>query len=122
MGCASLLTYWAVARQFLAVPHAWLVTTLSILGISIFLSSALVTGSVFKIIVASCGPGTKGSAVGVAKGYVGLGAGAYACIFDAIRQPGESDLDFLPMAAFFAMTCATLPALLLLPSRETLQQ
>lgn len=122
IGCASLLTYWAVATQLLAVPHSWLVTTLSILGISIFLSSALVTGSVFKIIVASCGPGTKGSAVGVAKGYVGLGAGAYACIFDAIRQPGESDLDFLPMAAFFAMTCATLPALLLLPSRETLQQ
>jgi MFS family permease len=122
LGSSSLLTYWAVARQFLLLPHSWLVPTLSILGISIFLSSALVTGSVFKIIVASCGPGTKGSAVGVAKGFVGLGAGFYACLFNSIQQPGESNLDFLPMAAFFTMTCATLPALLLLPSREKVQQ
>jgi hypothetical protein len=66
-GCASLMLYWGVARQFLLVPHDWLVVSLSLLGISIFLSCALVTGSVFKIIVASCGAGTKGSAVGVAK-------------------------------------------------------
>jgi hypothetical protein len=117
-GCASLMLYWGVARQFLLVPHDWLVVSLSLLGISIFLSCALVTGSVFKIIVASCGAGTKGSAVGVAKGYVGLGAGAYACLFEAIRTPGQSDLDFLPMAAFFFCCCATLPALILLPSKR----
>ena len=54
-----------------------------------------------NIISCTCGAGTKGAAVGVAKGYVGLGAGAYACLFESIRQPTSSDLDFLPMAAFF---------------------
>ena len=118
----STLSFWAVARQFIPVPHSMLVVTLSILGISIFLSSALITGSVFKIIVASCGPGTKGSAVGVAKGYVGLGAGVYASLFEAIRVPNETDLDFLPMAAFFAIVCGTLPALALLPTPEQVER
>lgn len=117
-GATSLLSYWVVARQFVVLPRPMLVPTLSILGISIFLSCALVTGSVFKIIVSSCGPGTKGSAVGVAKGYVGLGSGAYAVLFESIRGPTESPLDFLPMAAFFFIVCATIPALVLLPSRQ----
>jgi len=117
-GACATTTYWVVSRQFVALPHSWLVSILSVLGVTIFLSCALVTGSVFKIIVASCGPGTKGSAVGIAKGYVGLGSGAYACLFESIRSRGESTLDFLPMAAFFFLTCATLPALMLLPTKE----
>lgn len=53
---------------------------------------------------------------------VGLGAGLYACMFQSFKRSGESDLDFLPMAAFFAFLCATLPAVFLLPSKETLRQ
>lgn len=112
----SLIAYWAVARQFVIVE--WIVMTLSFLGVVIFLSSALVTGSVFKIIVGTCGGGTKGTAVGIAKGYVGLGAGVYACLFEAIRTESESDLDFLPMAAFFSIFVVTIPSLLLMPSHH----
>jgi MFS family permease len=119
-GAASLLLYWVVARQFVPVPFAYLVPVLSALGIATFLSCALVTGAVFKIIVSSTGSGTKGSAVGAAKGYVGLGAGLYACLFQAIQSQGQSDLDFLPMAAALFITCATIPALFLLPTKEEL--
>ena len=42
------------------------------------------TGSVFKVIVESCGAGTKGKAVGCAKGYVGVGSGVYVCLFGAL--------------------------------------
>ena len=99
-------------------PNWLIVPTLSALGVTVFLSCALVTGSVFKIIVNSCGPGTKGSAVGVAKGYVGLGAGAYACFFESIRQPYTSDLEFLPMAAVFFMVAGAIPSWLILPSKR----
>jgi MFS family permease len=117
-GAASLLFYWVVARQLVPLPRAFLVPVLSGLGIVTFLSCALVTGAVFKIIVSSTGSGTKGSAVGAAKGYVGLGAGLYACLFQAIQSQGQSDLDFLPMAAVLFIVCATIPALCLLPSKE----
>lgn len=114
----SLCSYWAVATQFVIVDRVLIVPSLSILGVLIFLSSALITGSVFKIIVSTCGPGSKGTAVGAAKGYVGLGAGAYACLFEALRTSNESDLDFLPMAAFFAIFVVVLPSLWLLPSND----
>jgi MFS family permease len=117
----SLLSYWCVARQFVFVPHQSLVAVLSTFGITTFLSCALVTGAVFKIIVAATGPGTKGRAVGAAKGYVGLGAGLYACIFEAIRlkRTLTSDLDFLPMAAFFAVFCCSIPSFCFLPKPQT---
>lgn len=118
--CVALLLYWVVARQFVPVARHLLVPTLSALGVFIFASSALITGSVFKLIVMTAQK-NKGTAVGAAKGYVGLGAGAYACLFEALRSSiYESDLDFLPMAAFFAITAATLPALLLLPGKQEL--
>ena len=120
-GAASLCVYWLVSKQIWSMEHESLVPVLSMLGIMIFLSCAMVTGSVFKILVAACGPGTKGSAVGVAKGYVGLGAGAYACIFEAMRAPHQSHLDFMPMAAFFFLLCAVTPALVLLPTQQQLQ-
>lgn len=122
VGAMTIMLYWAVARKLLEMPHALLVPTLSILGILIFLSCAMVTGAVFKIIVSSTGPGSKGSAVGAAKGYVGLGAGLYACMFQAIQGAGESELDFLPMAAFFFICCASIPALMLLPSKAEMDQ
>lgn len=121
-GAIALLTYWAVAKRTIAVERSHLVPVLSGLGISIFLSCALITGSVFKIIVTCCGPGSKGSAVGAAKGFVGLGSGVYACIFRAIRVPQQSNLDFLPLAAFFAIVSATLPALCLLPSKVSVDR
>jgi hypothetical protein len=120
VGATALMLYWSVATKgWIPIEDKELiVTALSALGVTIFLSCALVTGSVFKIIVESCGPGTKGSAVGAAKGYVGLGAGAYACLFEAIRPPTSSDLDFLPMCAFFFITAAVLPSWFFLPSKQ----
>jgi MFS family permease len=127
LGSTSLLLYWAVARQFIPLPHSWLVVALSILGIMVFLSAALITGSVFKIIVSCTATatandshaGSRGTAVGIAKGYVGLGAGVYASIFESIRHAGQSDLDFLPMAATFFLLCVLVPAQVLLPRKTT---
>ena len=122
-GAVCLMLFWAVARGL--VPSvssdkgpAAVVAVLSVLNVGIFLSCALVTGSVFKIISCHCGPGTKGSAVGVAKGFVGLGSGAYACLFQSIRRPGMSDLDFLPLCAFFFVTAACFPGWMALPRKE----
>ena len=120
LGAASLLSYWIVAREFIQLPRSLLIPTLCALGIFIFLTNSLVIGGVFKIFVGTCGPGTKGSAVGAAKGYVGLGSGAYACLFEALRVESSSDLDFLPMAAAFAILAAAIPALMLLPSKENM--
>uniref|UniRef100_A0A7S3KZU3 Nodulin-like domain-containing protein n=1 Tax=Amphora coffeiformis TaxID=265554 RepID=A0A7S3KZU3_9STRA len=120
-GCTSLLLYWCIAKEYIVIPsHAVLVTSLSLLGIFTFESSAMVTGSVFKVLTVTAGP-SKGPAVGVAKGLVGLGSGAYTCMFESIKTSNESDLDFLPLAAFLFFTCATLPGFMLIPSRKELQ-
>lgn len=121
LGSASLLAYWVVAREFIALPRSLLVPTLCTLGVLIFLTNSLVIGGIFKIFVSTCRPSTKGSAVGAAKGYVGLGSGAYAVLFQSLRGEGTSDLDFLPMAAVIAILAATIPALLLLPSKEKIR-
>ena len=118
LGASALTMYWIVAKQFVVLERELLVPTLSFLGVLIFLSCALITGAVFKIIVSTCGAGTKGTAVGAAKGYVGLGAGLYASLFEAFRTKGQSDLDFLPMAAFFFIVCVVLPATILMPSNQ----
>eukprot|EP00934_Nitzschia_sp_Nitz4_P004147 Nitzschia sp. Nitz4//scaffold12_size214221//4994//6859//NITZ4_001472-RA/size214221-processed-gene-0.284-mRNA-1//1//CDS//3329534936//4137//frame0 len=118
-GATSVMIYWAVATKY--IPFAsteFIVALLSFLGVTTFLSCALVTGSVFKIISCNCGPGTKGSAVGIAKGYVGLGSGVYACLFESIRSPSTSDLDFLPMCAFFFLAAASLPSWFVLPDKN----
>jgi Nodulin-like len=120
LGAASLLSYWVVAREFIELPRSLLIPSLCTLGVLIFLTNSLVIGGIFKIFVGTCGPGTKGSAVGAAKGYVGLGSGAYACLFQALRVESSSDLDFLPMAAVFAVLAAAVPALILLPSKENI--
>lgn len=105
-GSVSLMLFWLVVKEYFPSvidndDPTTVVVILSILNVIIFLSCALVTGSVFKIISCQCGPGSKGSAVGVAKGFVGLGSGAYACLFESMRQPFMSELDFLPLCAFF---------------------
>mmetsp|Transcript_9157 Transcript_9157/g.19827 ORF Transcript_9157/g.19827 Transcript_9157/m.19827 type:complete len:652 (-) Transcript_9157:123-2078(-) len=125
-GAMSLMLFWGVAKGHFPdlVPSnengdpTFVITVLSILNVGIFLSCALVTGSVFKVISCQCGPGSKGSAVGIAKGFVGLGSGAYACLFQSIRQPAMSDLDFLPLCAFFFVTAATIPSWIGLPNKE----
>ncbi|KAG7359936.1 major facilitator superfamily transporter [Nitzschia inconspicua] len=120
-GALALLSFWVVAKgwiPFLSNDPEIVVMVLSTLSVGIFLSCALVTGSVFKIISCQCGPGSKGSAVGVAKGFVGLGSGAYACIFESIRQPYMTELDFLPMCAFFFIVAASIPSWFILPSKE----
>jgi hypothetical protein len=75
VGALSLVLYWTVAKSVLPVNRDWIVPTLSMLGVLIFLSNATVIGSIFKILVRRCTPGDRGTAVGLAKGYVGLGAG-----------------------------------------------
>ena len=124
-GSISLMMFWAVAKGH--VPYissssenedpTFVIAVLSILNVGIFLSCALVTGSVFKVISCHCGPGSKGSAVGVAKGFVGLGSGAYACLFQFLKQPNTSDLDFLPLCAFFFITAASIPSWIGIPSK-----
>ena len=60
-----LTLYWIIATEQIKLPNIdLLVLTLSLFGVVIFMGCALVTGSVFKIIVESCGSGTKGKAVG----------------------------------------------------------
>ena len=81
----NLTLYWIIATERVHLPDIdVLVLVLSLLGVLIFMGCALVTGSVFKAIVESCGPGTKGKAVGCAKGYVGVGSGVYVCLFGAL--------------------------------------
>jgi len=117
-GAASMMSYWLVAREFIPLPRALLIPTLCLFGVLIFLSNSMVIGGVFKIFMTTCGPDTKGSAVGAAKGYVGLGSGAYACMFQALRSKTSSDLDFLPFAAICVILAATIPARILLPNKE----
>jgi len=114
-GALSTLVYWAVARQFFHITHV--VAILSVLAIAICLSCGLIIGSIFKLTLICGGPDFKGSAVGVAKGFVGLGAGVYATIFQALRVSDESALDFIPVLAFFFIICAVIPAWLLLPPK-----
>lgn len=96
VGGGSMLVYWMVATKYLAVEREWLVTILTMLTISTFLSNSLICGAVFKVIVKLC-DGEKGTIVGVAKGHIGLGAGAFAAIFSSLRR--ESSLDLLLIVA-----------------------
>jgi len=114
----SLGSYYWIATTSSSAPHDFVVPTLSAIGVWMFLSCAAVTGSVFKLISVNCddATGNKGVTVGTAKGYVGLGSGVYACLFESmkniLRSQGAtiSDLDFLPLAAFFAIVAACFPA------------
>ena len=116
LGCTCLTSYWMVATLRVKLQtQSLLVTTLSILGIFIFASCALITGSVFKVLVANC-PTSKGSAVGVAKGFVGLGSGVYAMLFESLGLP--STLDFLPMCGVLFVVAAVIPAAFVLPSKQ----
>lgn len=80
-----LTCYWMIVTERWKIGNInVLMFLLSVLGVLIFVGCALVTGSVFKVIVESCGKGTKGKAVGCAKGYVGVGSGVYVCLFSAL--------------------------------------
>lgn len=137
LGAVALVSFWAVAvgsddnhnndndnhndhyhpwMPTHAASQATLVAILSACAVFIFMACALITGSVFKIIVGNTSHHHKGQAVGAAKGYVGLGSGAYAVLFESLRR--NTDLDFLPMAAFFFIAAASIPALCLLPNKE----
>lgn len=123
-----LSLYWAIATgRFELRDVDSLIYLLSALSVVTFMGCALITGSVFKVIVESCASGTKGKAVGCAKGYVGVGSGVYVCLFGALfgssSSGGGSDselksLNFLLMAAVLSFLAATLPALLLLPRQS----
>lgn len=94
MGNVCVLSlYWLIATGRLwqldsdkkdDTTTTWLLFVLSLLGVLTFMFCALITGSVFKLLVESCGKGSKGKAVGCAKGYVGIGSGVYVCLFDAL--------------------------------------
>lgn len=120
-GCFSLISYWCIAKKYLVIEsHFLLVSLLSLLGVFTFASSAMVTGSVFKVLTVTSGP-SKGSAVGVAKGLVGLGSGVYTVMFESMKGDTESELDFLPMAGLLFVCFATIPAFCLIPSHKDLQ-
>lgn len=114
-GAMFTLMFWAVARQFVHATHA--VVILSFLAIGICLSCGLIIGSIFKLTLV-CGGPDKGAAVGVAKGFVGLGSGVYATIFQALRTADETALDFIPVLSFFFLVCVVAPAYLLLLPKE----
>lgn len=115
VAASALMSFWAVARRFIDIPVAGLVPILSLFGVLMFLGCALITGSVFKLIVSNTLPNNKGSAVGVAKGFVGLGSGAFAVLFSSLNR--KTDLDFLPLAAFSFLIACTLPAICFLPGK-----
>jgi hypothetical protein len=120
--------YWAIATEHIKILDIdLLIFLLSALSVVTFMGCALITGSVFKVIVESCGSGTKGKAVGCAKGYVGVGSGVYVCLFGALfgsssegggSGSGLESLNFLLMAAVLSFLAATLPALLFLPKQS----
>ena len=83
----NLTLYWFLATGRWDMTRGALMSVLSALGVVIFMGCALITGSVFKVIVESCGDGSKGKAVGCAKGYVGVGSGVYVCLFGALFGP-----------------------------------
>lgn len=144
-----LTCYWMIVTERWKLQNLnVLIVLLCILGVLIFMGCALVTGSVFKVIVESCGKGTKGKAVGCAKGYVGVGSGVYVCLFGAIfggssshggaklstspllvsslsssldgpQNPELNSLNFLIMAAILSFLAAVLPPLCLLPKQTS---
>lgn len=148
---AILLTwYWLLVTKRIKLFHhndidnssisinELLVFVLSFLSVMIFMGSALITGSVFKIIVERCTSGgssssscgSKGKAVGCAKGYIGVGSGVYVCLFGALfgssnssssTDDSSSSLYFLLMAAVLFIVAVTLPAVLLLPKKQKSQ-
>lgn len=111
-----LMLYWLVAKKIVELPELLLVPVLSILAIMSFTSNSLAIGALFKTIVVTAGPGNTGTAVGAAKGFLGLGSGLYACLFSYWKQPNQSNIDFLLMAAVLAIVCFTLPAYILMPA------
>jgi hypothetical protein len=148
---AILLTYyWLLATKRIKLLFHYndnndnssnkdqLVFVLSCLSVIIFMGSALITGSVFKIIVESCTSsggssssssscGSKGKGVECAKGYIGVGSGVYVCLFGALfgsssssssTDENSSSLNFLLMAAVLFIMAVTLPAVLLLPKKQ----
>lgn len=111
-----MTAYWAVARMLVIVDAKTLLFLLCFLGVLVFMTNSLVTGSVFKLLVVTCAPSTKGSIVGAAKGYVGLGGGLYACLFQAVKTPKSHHVDFMLMSAVLVLLAASLPAIVLLPT------
>lgn len=112
--------YWAIATQRIMIPSAdttedssTIVRVLSFISIMISVANSMVTGAVFKSIVSSTRPGTSGLAVGAAKGFVGLGSGAYACWFALLRRHGQSSLDFLLLVAVLGVSFVVLPSMML---------
>jgi len=108
-----LTCYWMIVTERWKISNMnVLMFLLSVLGVLIFVGCALVTGSVFKVIVESCGKGTKGKAVGCAKGYVGVGSGVYVCLFSALfGSSGSGGAAGGPAAALMTTMMMPLPSL-----------
>ena len=117
----ALVAYYFASTQFAIwqTPSDITVPSLSLIGIIVFMSNSLVIGALFKMIVQSC-TNTKGSAVGAAKGYLGLGAGVYSAIFDCMKF--TDDLLFLPMASILCLVAIVIPAIMFVPSKDVLSQ
>jgi hypothetical protein len=108
VGCGAMILYWGIARKYMVIQPGWLlVPTLCLLTVLIYLSEALLYGSVFNIVVKVC-QHSRGAIVGVVKGQVGLGTGVFVVLFQCLQR--EHNLDFLLlMAVFFLGFGAILP-------------
>ena len=98
-----------------------LIFVLSILGVLTFMGCALITGSVFKLIVESCEKGSKGKAVGCAKGYVGVGSGVYVCLFRALFGASSTAEGVAPAKSTLALI-SILPSSSWWPAKSILNQ
>jgi len=134
----ALLSFWHFARTTTSTTtslddtnNAFLVVQLSLLGMVSFMGTALIIGSVFKTIVVCSERHHKGTLVGIAKGYTGLGAGTFTCIFEGLRSQHNStkgasttfldstNLGFLPVASITTFL-TIFPAIYMLPPPSTM--
>ena len=76
-----------------ANDHQRVVLTMSVMGIGTFVSSALISRSVFKMIGRSYPTGTRGKDVGVTKGSVGFGGGFYATFWGFVKVVANNNSD-----------------------------
>ena len=76
-GAFFTITYWMLCRYPRLITSTLMTTypipTLSVLALLICMSCGLIVGSVFKLTMLCGGRKGKGPAVGIAKGFVGLG-------------------------------------------------
>ena len=86
----ALTAYWAVTRKIIGVGSGSVVAILCVLGIFVYVGSACVTGT-YCATMSRNHPNRSGTAVGCAKGWVGLCGGMFTQIFAGLVHKPDSD-------------------------------